>query len=359
MLVVFCCWRSAMNANASLIFPAEPRQYDRRHARKGSPVFMPSPRNAANPFPAQGVRHNTLSLTEKRIRLPLLISETVFFHVFFSPVFLLGWYFLRNDTWKVERFKLFVSLDILFLVFEATPRAWLPSPMPSMSAPVTPVATPLATPLATPAATPPMPGPGQASSFLRALRVGWEKNRASFFSEQKQPFWLGEAESHLVKVANDSVAKELYGQLFPSVRVAMELWYTQTHWCIDELQSLFWDIRVSQLLSFNEYSWMNVILEVFSSGVAEKWCAGSSVGMRSAVLDEVTALQWRSRRLLQILRAWKDPWIWCGNGSKISVTITVLAINTVKTMKSPSIGQESALQWTLCWFYSQLSAFCS
>ena len=28
--------------------------------------------------------------------------------------------------------------------------------------------------------------------------------------------------------------------------------------------------------------------------------------MRSAVLDEVTALQWRSRRLLQILRAWKE-----------------------------------------------------
>ena len=70
--------------------------------------------------------------------------------------------------------------------------------------------------------------------------------------------------------------------------------------------------------------------------------------MRSAVLDEVAALQWRSRRLLQILRAWKDPWIWCGNNAKTYVTITVLVIHTVKTIKSPFIGQESALHLILC-----------
>ena len=39
-------------------------------------------------------------------------------------------------------------------------RAWLSSPMPSISAPVTPVRTPVATPLASPAPTPPVPGPG-------------------------------------------------------------------------------------------------------------------------------------------------------------------------------------------------------
>lgn len=41
-------------------------------------------------------------------------------------------------------------------------RAWLSSPMPSISAPVTPVRTPVATPLASPAPTPPVPGPGLA-----------------------------------------------------------------------------------------------------------------------------------------------------------------------------------------------------
>ena len=52
------------------------------------------------------------------------------------------------------------SFHIDFPTAIACCRAWLSSPMPSISAPVTPVRTPVATPLASPAPTPPVPGPG-------------------------------------------------------------------------------------------------------------------------------------------------------------------------------------------------------
>lgn len=48
-------------------------------------------------------------------------------------------------------------------------RAWLSSPMPSISAPVTPVRTPVATPLASPAPTPPVPGPGLEDRISNVL----------------------------------------------------------------------------------------------------------------------------------------------------------------------------------------------
>ena len=83
-----------------------------------------------------------------------------------------GWGTLTAETlqhykglaWSFESFAL--NFALIFHCFSAffLHRAWLSSPMPSVSAPVTPVGTPLATPrgtpLATPAATPPVPGPG-------------------------------------------------------------------------------------------------------------------------------------------------------------------------------------------------------
>ena len=209
--------------------------------------------------------------------------------------------------------------------------------------------------------------------------AGWMRKKTehpSFRNGETQHFWVfsyvfcispflgvfltsrfGSANLEVIQFV---VAKELYGKLFPSVRVAMEIWYTQNtlmHWWTSEWAFVEISEFLDSLLLMNFLGW--TLFWRFCSGVAEKWCAGSSVGMRSAVLDEVTALQWRSRRLLQILRAWKDPWIWCGNGSKISVTNTALANNTVKTMKSPFIGQESALQFANESLYRSRVCFCS
>ena len=185
----------------------------------------------------------------------------------FFFVWVLFWLHLKS--WKIQTASV---PGYSFSCLEATPRAWLPSPMPSMSAPVTPVATPLATPLATPAATPPMPGPGQVSNFFRASRVGWEKNRASFFSERRKATFLffhmhisvfgcrfdSRFGSANLEVIRFFAAKELYGKLFPSVRVAMEIWYTQNtliHWWTSEWAFVEISEFLDSLLLMNFLGW--------------------------------------------------------------------------------------------------------
>ena len=66
------------------------------------------------------------------------------------------------------------------------------------------------------------------------------------------------------------------------------------------------------------------------------------LGMRSAVLDEATALQWRSRRLSHILRAWKDRSVeTCGNQADLcrSMQISQQNMENMENMESGGLSE--------------------
>lgn len=294
-MLVFCCWRSAMNAH--LIFSCRAGKLWSTPRAQGKPRLHAIATNCSKSISGRRSEAQHIQLTEKRIRLPLLISEKSVFSWLFFPSFLV---WVRPG--KLNASNCQCSWIIFFSSLNQHPGLGCHLQC--------------------------LPCRHRWHQWQHHWQHHWphrqphlqcqDQVRHPVFSE---PCGLDEKKTEHRNSRFGSASSELYGELFPSVRVAMEIWYTQNtlmHWWTSEWAYFEISDFLNSLVSMNFLGW-TLSLKGFSSGVAEQWCAGSSVGMRSAVLDEVTALQWRSRRLLQILRAWKDLWIWCGNGSKKAI----------------------------------------